>query len=189
MTSFDHSDGLDERVVLVDATGQPTGTASKATVHHSDTPLHLAFSSYLTNDAGQVLLTRRALTKRTWPGVWTNSVCGHPGPGESAPEAVVRRVEQEIGVAVAGVEVVLPDFQYRAVDVSGVVENEVCPVFTAVVPGGARPCPNPDEVMDYAWADWADVVHTALNLSQVLSPWCVAQIGLMVDRGWQPPRV
>ena len=67
-----------ELVVLLDEDGHAIGTTAKAGVHHSDTPLHLAFSCYLFNDRGELLLTQRALSKPTWPGAWTNSVCGHP---------------------------------------------------------------------------------------------------------------
>ena len=72
-----------ELIVLVDEHGQPRGSAEKWSSHHADTPLHLAFSCYVFDDTGAFLATRRALTKDVWPGVWSNTVCGHPAPGES----------------------------------------------------------------------------------------------------------
>jgi isopentenyl-diphosphate delta-isomerase len=70
-----------EHVILLNAQGVPTGTLEKYAAHTADTRLHLAFSSWLFNAKGQLLVTRRALSKKAWPGVWTNSVCGHPQLG------------------------------------------------------------------------------------------------------------
>jgi isopentenyl-diphosphate delta-isomerase len=80
----------EERVVLLDDERRPAGTMPKSQVHGTDTPLHLAFSVYVFDAAGRFLTTRRALTKRTWAGVWSNSCCGHPGPDEPVEAAVER---------------------------------------------------------------------------------------------------
>ena len=138
-----------ERVVLLDEDGRGVGTTDKATVHHEETPLHLAFSCYLFNPRGELLLTRRALSKPTWPGVWTNTCCGHPAPAETPRDAVLRRLSDELGIEVGDVELVLPAFRYRAVMGNGMVENEMCPVFRAITEVTARP--NPDEVEEVRW--------------------------------------
>lgn len=171
-----------ESVVLLDEDGTPVGTADKATVHTDSTPLHLAFSCHLLDDEGRVLLTRRALGKRAWPGVWTNAFCGHPAPGESFDEAIVRRARQELGAEVTGVRSVLPDFRYRAVDDSGVVENEICPVFTARIVGGpAALDPSPEEVCAHAWAEPAAVGRAVRGAPFAFSPWFVRHVDEMVE--------
>ncbi|MFN3600443.1 MAG: isopentenyl-diphosphate Delta-isomerase [Dietzia sp.] len=162
-----------EYVVLLSEDGLPIGTADKSTVHTTDTPLHLAFSCHVVDRDGRVLLTRRALDKRAWPGVWTNSFCGHPGPGEDPTEAIVRRAEQELGAVVDGIEQAVPDFRYRAVDDSGIVENEICPVFTARIRGDLAP--RADEVCAYHWARPEDVRKALDATPFAFSPWLVAQ--------------
>ncbi|NHD15535.1 MULTISPECIES: isopentenyl-diphosphate Delta-isomerase [unclassified Actinopolyspora] len=166
-----------ELVVLLDETANPVGTAPKSEVHHGSTPLHLAFSCYVFDRRGRLLVTRRALSKRTWPGVWTNSCCGHPSPEEDVDQAVHRRVGQELGVRLEDLRVRLPDFRYRAVDVTGTVENEFCPVYTAVTTDQVRP--DPAEIADTAWTEWADFVSLARRTPWAISPWAAEQIPLL----------
>lgn len=163
-------------MILLDDDGRSIGVAPKAEVHHDATPLHLAFSCYLIDGSGSVLLTRRALHKRTFPGVWTNSCCGHPAPGEDPAQAVVRRVGQELGVGIADLRCVLPDFRYQAVASDGVMENELCPVYVGRAAGIIDP--DPDEVMDLLWAPWHQV-RAAARLPWAISPWAAAQIPLL----------
>ena len=100
-----------EEVVLLDETGSAIGTAAKSEVHHDRTPLHLAFSCYVLDEQGRLLVTQRAAHKLTFGGVWTNSACGHPAPGEPIADAVRRRVQQELGLSLDDLRLVLPGFR------------------------------------------------------------------------------
>jgi geranylgeranyl diphosphate synthase type I len=173
-----------EHVVLLDEHGRPTGVADKAGAHTEATAFHLAFSCHVVADDGRVLLTRRALTKRTWPGAWTNGCCGHPQLGETLREAVERRVREELGLRVERAAVALPDFAYRAEMPDGTVEHELCPVVIARVSGPASP--DPDEVDDLVWLPWADVVARGDLEPWTLSPWSVEQVRRLADLGASP---
>jgi len=162
---------MTELIVLVDEEGTPVGTAPKGTVHHDRTPLHLAFSAYVFDSNGRFLLTRRALSKVTWPGTWTNSCCGHPLPAESFRDALRRRLDFELGLTADEIIDLLPDFRYRA-ELDGIVENEICPVFGVRVSG--EPAAEPTEVADYLWTDFAAVL--AGETPAPLSPWCLLQL-------------
>lgn len=166
--------GHEERVVLVDDDGQPIGTALKNEVHHDTTPLHLAFSCHVFDDSGRMLMTRRALTKKTWPGVWTNSFCGHPGPDEPMEEAIRRRAQQELGLELSDITALLPDFRYSAVDASGTVENEICPVYTARATSAVRP--DATEVAEFVWADPKDLRTAVRAAPFAFSPWFEQQL-------------
>ena len=175
---------MTEHVILLDEAGNSLGVTDKATVHHADTPLHLAFSCYLFDDAGRLLLSRRALDKRTWPGVWTNSCCGHPAPGEALVDSVRRRLADELGVRATAVDLVLPRFRYRAVMDDGVVENEMCPVFRAYTDG--QPRPNPAEVADVRWTPWQRLVTQVSTAQLSVSPWCRLQLAELISLGTRP---
>jgi isopentenyl-diphosphate Delta-isomerase len=163
-----------ELVVLLDEAGGAIGTAPKASVHHASTPLHLAFSCYVFDTAGRLLVTQRALSKPTFPGVWTNTVCGHPAPGEDIQEAVRRRARDELGITLDSLTLVLPRFRYTATMADGVRENELCPVFTATTADQVRP--DAAEVEAFEWVPWADFRDEVLAGIRAVSSWCAEQV-------------
>jgi isopentenyl-diphosphate Delta-isomerase len=175
-----------ESVVLLDEAGHPRGTADKVAVHNAQTPLHLAFSCYLFNEDGQFLLTRRAESKRTFPGVWTNTCCGHPLPGEPMSDSVLRRLRDELGIGAAKLTLVLPRFRYQARMANGVLENEVCPVYAAGLSGQSPPDPDPAEVAEVRWVDWDAFCEAVRAGRQPVSPWCAMQLAELTGLGPRP---
>ena len=173
-----------EHVVLLDERGYATRTTAKAGAHTTTTSLHLAVSCHLVDAAGRVLLSRRALTKRTWPGAWTNGCCGHPQVGETLRSAATRRVAEELGLEVTRVVLALPDFAYRAVMPDGTVEHELCPVLVAEVEG--EPRPDRAEVDDLAWVTWDELCARGAADPGSLSPWSVEQVRQLTARGGSP---
>ncbi|OZE31320.1 MULTISPECIES: isopentenyl-diphosphate Delta-isomerase [unclassified Rhodococcus (in: high G+C Gram-positive bacteria)] len=178
-----------QHVVLLDDEGRAVGTHDKTTVHTLDTPLHLAFSSYVVRSDGAVLLTRRASSKTTWPGVLTNTCCGHPAPGEKLDDAVLRRIGEELGLHAESAELVLPHFRYRAVMDNGIVENEICPVYRVRVDEHATLDPDPDEVEETRWVSWREFSAGVRGGTIDVSPWCrtqVEQLTALADEplGW-----
>ena len=167
------------RVALVDDSGTPTGLAPRASGRGRDTPLRPAFSCYLFRSDGKVLLTRRSLTRRTWPGVWTNSFCGHPRAGEGMPAAVVRRARRALGVSVHYVTCALPSFRYRATTASGAQQNGLCPVYLAWTT--TEPCPHPQEVMEMRWVEPEELGRAVAATPWALSPWMVAQVAELAE--------
>jgi isopentenyl-diphosphate delta-isomerase len=173
----------EELIVLVDDDGRQVGTMPKRLVHHGETPLHRAFSAYLFDEAGRLLVTRRAQVKQTFPGMWTNTVCGHPGPGEDDGAAIARRADDELGLTVTALEPVLPGYRYRA-EFAGVVENEICPVYVGVFHGDPRPAD--DEVGDWELLSWSAFRARQDVEGDAWSPWCREQARLIEEAGAVP---
>jgi len=170
---------MTELVVLVDDDNHPIGTADKNTVHTTETPLHRAFSLFLLNSKNQVLLTKRASTKKAFPGVWTNTACGHPIPEETAAHAAQRRLNDELGISGVDVTEVAP-YRYRFADVNGIVENEICPICVAQHDGD--PIPNPNEVEDWRWMDWNVFLREIHDNPMAYSPWSVAEAKILASK-------
>lgn len=174
---------MQEYIVLVNDKNQQIGLMPKLDAHNAHTPLHRAFSCYVFNKEGKFLVTQRALCKKVFPGMWTNSCCGHPGPGETTEDAVKRRLMFELGLKTEKLAVVLPNFRYRA-EMKGIVENEICPVYIAFVEN--NPLPNPDEVEAYKWITWEDFLRQTKKNPDAYSAWCLMQVDQLVkDVGFQ----
>ncbi len=173
---FKYHYAFDDMIVLVDEENTAIRTAPKLPAHNAGTKLHRAFSVFLFNDKGELLLQQRALTKKTWPGVWSNSCCGHVMLFESVEDAARRRLKYELGISASDLEIVLPDFRYRA-EKDGVVENEICPVLVGIF--NDLPRPNPAEVNDTRWVNWGAFIIEVSDPANGYSPWAIEEVELL----------
>ncbi len=143
-----------EELILVDDQDNEIGFRSKADCHDGDGVLHRAFSLFLFNDEGHLLLQQRSEQKRLWPGYWSNSCCSHPRRGESLSIATMRRLDDELNVA-ADLESIY-HFTYQANFGEAGSENELCHVFLGNLGGSVRPNDNEIESIRYVLADELD---------------------------------
>ncbi|HSG91501.1 MAG TPA: isopentenyl-diphosphate Delta-isomerase [Pseudomonadales bacterium] len=159
----------DERdlLILVDEQDRPQGSLDKASCHDGDGILHRAFSLFIFDDAGRLLLQRRADGKRLWPGFWSNSCCSHPRHGETMDEAVHRRLEQELGLSCT----LLPLYKFRYQARYGVEgsEHELCSVY--IGRSDSDPSVNSTEISAWRWIP-ADDLDAELDATpDAFTPW------------------
>ncbi len=162
IVSFD-----DEMLILVNENDEEVGHLDKDTCHNGDGILHRAFSLFIFNDAGELLLQQRSPQKRLWPGYWSNSCCSHPRRGESMQLATQRRLEQELGLT-ADLQYIYK-FQYQVnFDGSG-SEHELCSVFLGKcnTPVNA----NVNEVAAWRFIDPAQLTQDLAANKEQFTPW------------------
>lgn len=132
-----------DEVILVDQRDREVGCAEKLDAHVAPGMLHRALSAFVFNGKGELLLQRRARTKYHFAGLWSNSCCTHPRPGEAVEDAARRRTFEELGLECE--LTAIGSFTYQATDrITGLVENEFDHVLVGVT--DARPVANEDEV-------------------------------------------
>jgi isopentenyl-diphosphate delta-isomerase len=144
-----------DTLILVDAADREVGFLSKEECHRGDGVLHRAFSVFLFNAAGEVLLQRRSAAKPLWPLFWSNSCCSHPRRGEAVETAARRRVREEL--ALSGTLTFLYKFEYHARYAGVGSEHELCWVFAGRAEGA--PAPDAAEIAEWRWV--APVALTA----------------------------
>lgn len=139
-------------VVLVNEHDEQTGTMEKLAAHRTPN-LHRAFSVFLFNSQGKMILQRRALHKYHSGGLWTNTCCSHPYPGEDVESAAQRRLKEEMGIE-APLQKAF-HFTYQAQFDNGLIEYEFDHVFVGEYDGNIQP--DPDEVGDYCYKSLEDI--------------------------------
>ncbi len=159
------SDG--EELIIVDRLDNEIGSLSKAACHEGGGVLHRAFSLFLFNDTGELLLQRRASAKHLWPGFWSNSCCSHPRLGEALPIATKRRLRDELNIA-AELEFVY-HFCYQAQFNDAGSENELCHVYVGKVDGEIHP--NDSEIASIRFISAADLSSELIARPHRYTPW------------------
>lgn len=160
----------EDQVILVDGDDREIGTGPKTACHLGEGRLHRAFSVFLFNDRGEVLIQQRAPGKMLWGGYWSNSCCSHPRPGEAVEAAARRRVREELALDCR--LTFLYKFQYQARFGSVGSENELCYVYAGQVAGDAHALvADPAEIAGLRWLQPATLTAEIAARPEQFSPW------------------
>jgi isopentenyl-diphosphate delta-isomerase len=160
-----------EQLILVDTEDTEIGYSSKADCHDGAGVLHRAFSLFLFNEDGELLLQQRGSDKRLWPGFWSNSCCSHPRRGESLAVATSRRLSDELNI-MAELEHIY-QFCYQAEFGGAGSENELCHVFVGGIDGEVRP--NDSEIASVRFISQGDLNKEFRDQPQQFTPWFVEE--------------
>ena len=166
-------------VILVNEQDEPIGAMEKMEAHQRGL-LHRAFSIFIFNRKGQLLLQQRALHKYHSGGLWTNSCCSHPQPGEETMAAAQRRLQEEMGFTTKLKKIF--DFIYKADFNNGLIEFEFDHVFTGEYEGSISP--DKEEVSDYCYKSMDEIRHGIKKDPFKYSIWFRAALP-RVEEWWQ----
>jgi isopentenyl-diphosphate delta-isomerase len=153
-------------VILVNEQDEPTGVMEKMEAHRKAV-LHRAFSVFIFNHKGEMLLQQRALAKYHSGGLWTNACCSHPMPGEDTLDAATRRLQEEMGFSTSLEKIF--DFIYKHEFEHGLTEYEFDHVFIGTYEG--KIAPDPAEVRDYCYKSLDEIHATLLSHPQKYTAW------------------
>lgn len=155
-----------EMLVLVDSSDRELGTAEKLDAHVRGV-LHRAFSIIVWDSRGRMLLQQRDAGKYHSGGLWTNTCCGHPRPGEATHAAALRRLQEEMGFTCELTP--LGTISYRAEFANGLIEHELVHVFRGLFDGTV--VPNSAEAQAYAWATLDEIRAAIARAPEDYSVW------------------
>jgi isopentenyl-diphosphate delta-isomerase len=161
-----YADNSSDEVIIVDANDVPIGTAPKLEAHRNGLQ-HRAISIVIGDQQGRMLLHRRAAGKYHSGGLWTNTCCSHPRPGERTVDAAVRRLSEEMGITCPLAFIF--SMNYRSKVSNNLVEDEIVHVFGGHFNG--IPTPNPFEVSEWCWKSFTEIERDVDERPEVYSVW------------------
>jgi isopentenyl-diphosphate delta-isomerase len=157
----------EEPLILVDEKNNEIGSLSKYECHEGSGRLHRAFSIFIVNSRGEILLQRRSSKKALWPNFWSNSCCSHPRKGETLIHAADRRLQQELGIRAELEEIY--QFQYKARYLDKGSEHELCTVFVGHT--DSSPVLNHSEVSECGWFTRKEIDDLLEDIEKPVTPW------------------
>ncbi|MCF6227025.1 MAG: isopentenyl-diphosphate Delta-isomerase [Xanthomonadales bacterium] len=165
----------DESLILVNSDDEILGYASKDEAHNGAGLLHRAFSLFIFNSRGELLLQQRAQKKRLWGGYWSNSVCSHPRQGEDIETATQRRLHEELGLSCA--LQYLYKFEYQAAFSDQGAENELCSVFIGHYDDTTEQTVtvNPNEIAAWRWISPQQLNCELAQQPKIFTPWFIME--------------
>ncbi|HOE17762.1 MAG TPA: isopentenyl-diphosphate Delta-isomerase [Syntrophorhabdaceae bacterium] len=156
-----------DELIIVDKNDNEIGYGEKDECHVHPARLHRAFSIFIFNSKGEMLIHKRSGSKKTWPGYWTNACCSHPRKGEGLEEATTRRLQEELGFTCP--LTCLFSFYYKADYDSTYGEHEIDHVFAGKYDGDVRPDRN--EVEEFAFVLTDALLEDVQRSPQKYTPW------------------
>jgi isopentenyl-diphosphate delta-isomerase len=172
------ADNSKDMLVLVDTKDRVIGKLGKAKCHEGEGKLHRAFSAYILNSKGQLLIHQRAKAKKLWPLFWTNSCCSHPREGESYVQSAERRIKEELGIRVK------PKYIYKFIyhaPYKGVgSEWELCAVL--VGRSDQKPQIDSEEIADWRYADIKEIAKDMEKNPGRYTPWFRMQLAHLLEK-------
>ena len=172
-----------DELILVDSEDHIVGYQSKETCHDGEGILHRAFSVFLFNQKGQVLMQQRSAQKRLWPMVWSNSCCSHPRRNETTAQAACRRTEEELGITMSSPLHYLFKFSYQARYSEAGSEHELCSVFVGFIDCD-RVYPNETEVNDWRFFDVETLDKQVMQQPEQFTPWMTLEWQRLRSEYW-----
>lgn len=173
-----------KRIVLVNDANIQIGIAEEKLIHTERTPLHRGFSLFMYNSRHDVLIVKRALNVVSFPGLWSNTLKGHQGLGESALASTKIGLSEILGIPLEYVNeiVEISPYRFQFVDQNGIMENEICTIVVAK--GDVDPKPDQRFVTDFKWVNWYKFGGLIESRPKDYTPWCKEEAKILMSLGY-----